>query len=275
MRPPFPSMDPWLESFELWPDVHKSLIISIRDALAPMLRPSYFVQVESRKIELTGQDLDELYRDDRSVRTDDLPGSMPNPGGPLTEPMVSVPYRMVVQLVKDEIEECFLTIQKLPKRKSVTVIEVLSPTTKATNDARRDYLAKRRDLMRSSVNLVEIDLLRAGQRMSLGRVLPRTDYRVVVSRPRPRKVAEVFGFNYRDAIPTISIPLSPGESEPPLDLNDILHALYERAGYELSIDYCQPPHSPLRKEDRAWAGSILAQASVALPTSPARGETSP
>ncbi len=48
MRPPFPGMDPWLEDPELWPDVHNSLIISIRDALAPMLRPSYFVQVESR-----------------------------------------------------------------------------------------------------------------------------------------------------------------------------------------------------------------------------------
>jgi Protein of unknown function (DUF4058) len=259
MRPPFPGMDPWLEDPELWPDVHKSLVISIRDALAPMLRPSYFVQVESRKIELTGQDLDELYRDDGSLRTHDLPGSMPNPGGSLAEPMASLPYRVVVRLVKDEIEECFLTIQKLPKRNSVTVIEVLSTTIKATNDARRDYLAKQRDLMRSSVNLVEIDLLRAGQRMSLGHVLPQTDYRVVVSRPRPRKVAEVFGFNYRDAIPSISIPLSTGESEPSLDLNDILHALYERAGYDLSIDYCQPPHSPLRKEDRAWAGSILAQ----------------
>ena len=30
MRPPFPGMDPWLESPTIWPDVHSSLITSIR-----------------------------------------------------------------------------------------------------------------------------------------------------------------------------------------------------------------------------------------------------
>ena len=61
----------------------------------------------------------------------------------------------------------FLTIQELPGRKLVTVIEVLSPTNKKTKDARAEYLEKRRDLIRSRVNLVEIDLLRAGEPMPL------------------------------------------------------------------------------------------------------------
>ncbi len=48
MRPPFPGMDPWLENPTIWPDVHNSLIAAIRDVLAPVVQPRYFVGVESR-----------------------------------------------------------------------------------------------------------------------------------------------------------------------------------------------------------------------------------
>ena len=42
MRPQFPGMDPWLEQPTLWPDVHNSLITSIRDELAPRCCRSLF-----------------------------------------------------------------------------------------------------------------------------------------------------------------------------------------------------------------------------------------
>ena len=42
MRPQFPGMDPWLEHPDLWPDVHNSLIASIRDALTPLGCSSLF-----------------------------------------------------------------------------------------------------------------------------------------------------------------------------------------------------------------------------------------
>ena len=67
MRPPFPGMDPWLESPTLWPDVHNSLITSIRDVLAPRLRPRYFVGVESRTTLLTGLDVDRVYQPDVAI----------------------------------------------------------------------------------------------------------------------------------------------------------------------------------------------------------------
>ena len=44
----------------------------------------------------------------------------------------------------------------------VTVIELLSPSNKRAGDDREQYLAKRRELLRSPAHLVEIDLLRDG-----------------------------------------------------------------------------------------------------------------
>lgn len=56
----------------------------------------------------------------------------------------------------------------------------------------------------------------------------------------------------RDPIPDIPIPLQPGEDEPVLRLNQVLHELYDRAGYDLAVDYEQPPEPPLAKEDAEW-----------------------
>lgn len=275
MRPPFPGMDPWLEDPELWPNVHNSLIVSIRDALTPLVVPRYFVRVESRMTVLTGEDFDQLYRPHVAIRTDDLASPPRESGTAVIEAVEAKPYRVLVRLEEDEIEECFLTIQELPERKLVTAIEVLSPTNKRTKKARQDYLDKRSDLIRSGVNLVEIDLLRAGQRMPLNNAPPPTDYRILVYRPRPNRFAEVFGFSYKDPIPSILIPLSHGEAEPTLDLNAVLHALIGRARYDLTINYRHPPTPRLRKEDQAWAESIIAQALDEPPASPSGGETSP
>jgi hypothetical protein len=44
-------MDPYLERPDLWPNVHNSLIIALRDDLAPRLRPRYYVAVEERTVQ--------------------------------------------------------------------------------------------------------------------------------------------------------------------------------------------------------------------------------
>ena len=40
-------------------------------------------------------------------------------------------------------------------------------------------------------------------------------------------------------------------------MNAILHALYQRARYDLSLDYSQPPVPPLGEEDVAWAQQLI------------------
>lgn len=269
MRPQFPGMDPWLEHPDLWPDVHNSLITAIRDELMPKVLPRYVVRVESRATVLSGLDVDLLYRPDLSVRTATVAGPGNGAGVAIAEPPKSKPFHVVVSIEEDEIEETFLTIQELSDRKLVTVIEVLSPTNKKTRDARAEYLTKRRCFIRSNVNFVEIDLLRSGEPMPVRNCALQNDYRVLVCRPRLGRTAELYGFSYTTLIPDIPIPLLPGEVEPTLELNRVLHSLIDRARYDLSIDYRLPPEPPLRPEDEPWAAAIIAAASVQNPDSEA------
>jgi Protein of unknown function (DUF4058) len=44
----FPGMDPCLEGPLLWPDVHASFIVYLREHLRPVLRPRYVIAVEPR-----------------------------------------------------------------------------------------------------------------------------------------------------------------------------------------------------------------------------------
>ena len=42
----FPGMDPYLENRSLWPGIHNSLVVYIRDQLQPFLRPRYLATLE-------------------------------------------------------------------------------------------------------------------------------------------------------------------------------------------------------------------------------------
>ncbi len=275
MRPPFPGMDPWLEDPELWPNVHNSLVAAIRDDLVPLLRPRYFVDLESRTTVLTGRDEDRLYSPDLAIFAERAVTAPSEASVAVIEGVSTKPYHVVVKIPDFEIEETFLTIRELPGRRVVTVLEILSPTNEWTEDARKDYLEKRRNLIAAGANFVEIDLLRAGTPMPPDERRHGSDYRILIFRPRLGRIAHLYGFSYRTEIPPIPIPLLPQDAEPSLDLNRILHKLYDRAGYDLAIDYRQPPRPRLRKEDQAWAESILAKATLRSPEAPAGGESPP
>jgi hypothetical protein len=48
MPSPFPGMDPYLEQPTFGSAFHSRLIVAIADALAPQLRPRYYIEVETR-----------------------------------------------------------------------------------------------------------------------------------------------------------------------------------------------------------------------------------
>src|SRR5262249_53343532 len=48
MPSPFPGMDPYLETPDLWPDVHHGLISQIQADLNATIRPAYVARVELR-----------------------------------------------------------------------------------------------------------------------------------------------------------------------------------------------------------------------------------
>jgi hypothetical protein len=268
-------MDPWLEHPDVWHDVHNSLITAIRDTLAPLVLPRYFVGVGSRTTVLTGLDVDRIYRPDVSVHAVELStGGQPASVAVLERPEVQT-VEVDVAVDDEELEETYLTIKELPGQKLVTVMEVLSPTNKKIRDARTDYLRKRHDLIRSGVNFVEIDLLRDGDPMPVRNSPAPNDYRILVCRARTPKKAVLHTFAWTVPIPSITVPLLPGDVEPVLDLNAVLHDLSDRARYDLLIDYHQTPVPPLRPADDSEAATILAQASSAPGEKPAGKEKTP
>ena len=109
---------------------------------------------------------------------------------------------------------------------------------------------------------MEIDLLRAGPRMPLEGPKVTSDYRVLVSRADRRPKADLYGFGVRDPIPTFTLPLRGGDKEPKVELGAILHAQYERAAYDLSLDYRGEPVPPLSGDDRSWTHELLLSAGL-------------
>ncbi len=47
-----------------------------------------------------------------------------------------------------------------------------------------------------------------------------------------------------------------------VELNDLLHEMYDRAGYDLRIDYHQEPEPPLEPDDATWSDALLRRAGL-------------
>jgi len=255
MRPPFPGMDPWLEHPAIWPDVHNSLIAAIRDELAPRIAPKYYAGLEQRVYALEPGELVFVGRPDIVVGR---PASADVAYEPEeAEESTAVGIFDVEVPIDDKIQEWFLEIHDVETGTLVTVLEILSLFNKIHPQGREEYIKKRTRVFGSRTNLVEIDLLRAGQPMPLQRKPVRSDYRILISRGATRPKAKLATFNVRQPIPSIPIPLLPEDGEPDLDLGAVFHALYGRARFDLRLNYAKPPVPPLHKGVVDWARSIV------------------
>lgn len=247
MRSPFPGMDPYLEHPSLWPDVHNSLIAAIRDDLASRLAPRYYVGLERRAYLLKPDDIVFIGRPDIAL----IPHQPPEKLSPL--PLADVAVLNVDVPMNDEVSENYLEIHEVETEKLVTILELLSPANKLHPQGREEYERKRDHIFRSRTNLVEIDLLRAGEPMMVVGRPVESDYRILVSRGAERPRARLYAFNLRQPIPSINIPLLPGDEEPLLDLGQVLHSLYERARFDLRLNYGKAAVPPIKESDSSWA----------------------
>jgi hypothetical protein len=140
----------------------------------------------------------------------------------------------------------------------VTLIELLSPTNKrAGSEGREKYLDKREEILQSRTNLVELDLLRGGQRLPLQGDLPRAEYYALVRRGWRRRRAAVYAWTLQQKMPPIPIPLQNDELEPTLDLQAAFDLSYDRAAYQDSLDYSQALQPPARAEEADWIRELL------------------
>ena len=107
--------------------------------------------------------------------------------------------------------------------------------------------------------MVYIDLLRAYAPLPLrwlGESQPG-HYRILVSRANHRPRAELYPFNVREPVPLFQLPLRANDDEPVIDLGLLLREMYDRANYDLTIDYRIEPDPPLAVEDVAWVEDQL------------------
>src|SRR5208282_6135181 len=88
--------------------------------------------------------------------------------------------------IQEEHREAFIEIYEAsPGQRLVTSIEVLSPSNKRRGAEGWDlYQRKRQSLLLGNVNLVEIDLLRSGQRMPMLDSWPNSPYTCLVARAK-------------------------------------------------------------------------------------------
>ncbi len=252
MPSPFPGMNPYLEQESVWHSFHEQFPAYCQEILTAQVRPKYFVKLDVNIY------IHELPDDQRRLggRPDVTIGtrfdtSQAGRGSALAAPLFGSFGPAV-----DIVNEAFIEIHNSETRKVVTVIELLSPTNKSPGPDRETYLAKRLRYAHSNVHLVELDLLRGWPRMPV-EGLPRCDYCVLVSKADERPRVGLWPLMLRDPLPTIPIPLLPGDAPAELDLQALLHRLYDAGGYEDYI-YSGRPEPPLSTIDQAWANEILA-----------------
>jgi len=251
MSYPFPGMNPWLENPAVWHSIHQRLITGLADSLSPILRPRYFVDIETHTYIAIADDKPQIRYPDVAII---------NRGGPpvLSPAADEAPYLTIDLPLSDPIEESFLEVKSVPTGEVVTIIEILSHTNKINGKDRQSYFEKREAILESLVHFVEIDLLRAHAPM-LYTEEAQSDYRLFIRRSEKRRRARLYPFSLRQSIPAFPLPLRPDDQEPTVDLGSLLHQIYDRAGYDLVIKYDQPPAPPLGDADSAWAAEFLKQ----------------
>jgi hypothetical protein len=241
-------MDPYLEEPGDWPDIHSRLITAISDTLAAAVSPAFIVRIEQR-VYITSAD-----ESGRQPIVPDIylvhgarPGSELVPASGISTPTLVEP---VFDL---EIRDRYIEIHDARSREVVSTIEVLSPFNKAAGSAGYEqFQRKRRAVLASPVNWIEIDLLRGGERPP--EVAGKSDYYVLLNRGGGIGPFAVWYADLRDTMPTIAVPLRPPHQDVPLDLQAVLNGIYERAFYAESVDYTRRiPPPPLRPADELWA----------------------
>lgn len=257
-RSPFPGMDPYLETSGFWPDVHSSLMTVFRDELTPKVAPNYIVELETQLV------IDQVFpsneEDYPKSRIPDVAIIDPNPIDPLSSGNITVaeanPAPMIVTLpLNTEIRLVSVKIRRRATQEIVTVIELLSPINKRPGKNRDTYLQKRLDYVEGGVKLVELDLLYRYPRMPFDTTVPDVPYLAIVS--QRSKHCYAWPIRLSDRLPSLPIPLHLPDPPVALDIQTALDTIYERARYDLRLDYNRLPNLPLTEEEKIWIRKLL------------------
>ena len=174
MKSPFPGMDPYLEGY-LWPDVHNSLAVVFKELIAPQIRPKYVARIELYTVQddTPDEDVGIMYPDVELLkRTNIVSEPMPTYGNVLTPTPITV---SIPSTKKIEVRIPVVEIRDRDNNQLITAIEILSPVNKR-KPGLEPYRDKRDRLHQAGVHLLEIDLLRRGERVFAHPYMPKAHY---------------------------------------------------------------------------------------------------
>jgi hypothetical protein len=252
MPSPFPGMDPYIEGW-IWGDFHSRINGAICEELNPRLPKRYIALTDLfiRRVETST--LDETILGKLDVFLSDRHGRSQSGTA-----VVAAPAPHISVLPGVVVKQHFVKIIDNRGRRIVTVIELLSPANKSGGKDSEVYRFKRNEYIGGSINLVEIDLLRRGQRPPVGEPSPpQSDYVIAVHDGQDRGRFGIWPFSVREPIPIVPVPLDPDEAFVTLDLRKCLDRVYDGGRYGDQLDYRRPPDHALAEPDATWARELL------------------
>jgi len=227
-------MDPYLEDPAFWPDFPATFVPAWREVIAGRLPDNYEARLDEqlKLIELPASD-QRAIRPDIDVFKHDAPATRSAETAMATiEPAILTLPAVV------EVRDVWIEIYHRPDRQLVAVLELLSPSNKQ-GSGRGQYMLKRNALIMEGVHLVELDLLRGGERLPTQEPLPSGEYYLVISRANRRPKCEVYAWTRDDKLPVVPVPLKLPDPDIFVDLGTVFSLAYERGRYDRSIDYGQ------------------------------------
>ncbi len=253
---PFPGMDPYLEAH--WGDVHHSLIQYSRDAIQGGLPDDLLARVEERVyLEIDDVRIRSIAPDSRISEWQANGGG----GTAVAEEVAAGGPASPTSSNTSELTEGFIEIRERDGGRVVTILEFLSPANKAGGEGTRQYLQKQSQILQSPTSLVEIDLVRAGQRVLAipTPLIPKeweNDCLACIRRSWRANHRELYSFPLRKRLPALPIPLRSHEPPARLDLQAVLEQCYSMGRYD-RLNYREAPKPGLPEADEAWADGLL------------------
>ncbi len=144
----------------------------------------------------------------------------------------------------------------------ITAIEFLSPVNKVSSRGQVRYVLKQREFLDAGVNLVEIDLVRAGnyvlalQKDRLSAAC-RSAYLACVFRATQRNQCAVYPMPLQKPLQNIHVPLRPTDEDAVLRLQELIDDCYRDGRYAAHLDYRLDPVPPFDESDARWIDAIL------------------
>jgi hypothetical protein len=261
-------MDPWLEDPEVFPDLHDSFIVYVREYLQGRLPSPYFATVNSH---VWVDDPKRPVQPDANVLRPRAKDTAGTPAVAVAEPLATP---LVVELPMEEERITFVEVRAgYRKERLVTTIEMLSLKNKSPGRRARElYRLRQKQVLAGQANLVEIDLLRGGRHATavphrnLRAAPDGYDYHACVSRFDDLAHVFIYPVLLRAPLPRIAVPLLTRDETVPLDLQAVLDRCYDSGPYQRQILYAdRRPVPPLTPEQQSWAEGLLREKGLLPP----------